>query len=158
MKGTVEERLWAKVNKTAGCWEWTAGKNAYGYGRLQVLTRGKARALLAHRVAYELLVGEIPEGLGLDHMCHNPGCVNPAHLRPVTAKENLENLTGPFSTSKSGVRGVSWFEQTKKWRATVTHNKRQVSAGYFTNIEDAEAAVIAKRLELFTHNDADKAA
>jgi hypothetical protein len=148
----------SKINKTSGCWEWTAAKNAFGYGRISVFTGGKYRALLAHRVAYELLVGEIPEGLHIDHMCHNPGCVNPAHLRPVTNKENLENLVGAFSNSKSGVRGVSWDKRASKWRATITHNRRSIHVGFHEAIAEAEEAVIAKRLELFTHNDADKLA
>lgn len=158
MRGTVEERLLSKVNKTDTCWEWTAGKNALGYGRIAVFTGGKYRALLAHRVSYELLVGEIPEGMHIDHICHNSGCVNPAHLRPVTNKENHENLSGAFSTSKSGVRGVDWVARLSKWRATVTHNKRSIHVGTYATLAEAEAAVTAKRLELFTHNDADKAA
>lgn len=154
----LEKRFWSKVNKGVDCWEWTAGKNLAGYGRMQVFSDGKHRAQLAHRIAYELVVGPIPPGLGLDHRCHNHACVNPDHLRPATAKENLENLTGAFSTSKSGVRGVSWSTRSGKWRGTITHNKKHISVGAFDTISEAEAAVIAKRLELFTRNDVDRRA
>lgn len=83
---TLEERFWDKVNKDApsGCWEWTVA-TVYGYGRFGIA----GRAMSAHRVAYELLVGPIPEGLQLDHLCRNPACVNPGHLEPVTGRENV---------------------------------------------------------------------
>lgn len=76
-------RFWPKVNKEAsgGCWEWTAAKMPMGYGRFD----GK----LAHRLAYELLVGPIPDGLVIDHLCRNKSCVNPGHLEPVQQGVNL---------------------------------------------------------------------
>lgn len=78
---TREERFWAKVEKSEGCWTWAASCYSNGYGRFDYG--------LAHRIAYELVVGEIPEGLDLDHLCRNRRCVNPAHLEPVTRRENL---------------------------------------------------------------------
>jgi len=67
-----------------GCWEWTGyiAKNGYAIFRLP------DKRTTAHRAAYELLVGPIPEGLTLDHLCYNRRCVNPAHLEPVTQREN----------------------------------------------------------------------
>ena len=84
---TPEERFWAKVDKTApgGCWQWSARLNADGYGHLNV----DGQKVRAHRFAYEMLVGAIPEGLQLDHLCRNRGCVNPDHLEPVTNRENI---------------------------------------------------------------------
>lgn len=79
-----EQRFWAKVNKTPGCWLWTAATSK-GYGSFGMPDR---RQRLAHRLSYELLVGPIPEGLVLDHLCRVRNCVNPAHLEPVTAAEN----------------------------------------------------------------------
>ena len=87
-KYTDAERVaafWAKVNKSEGCWEWTGARQPAGYGTVRVLNR----TCLAHRVAYESLVGPIPDGLHLDHLCRNPSCVNPAHLEPVTNRENI---------------------------------------------------------------------
>lgn len=77
-------RFYAKVDKTPTCWLWTARLNAAGYGDFSVLGR-QARA---HRFAYFALVGVVPEGLVLDHLCRVRRCVNPAHLEPVTLGEN----------------------------------------------------------------------
>jgi len=91
----VPERFWPKVDKdgpllnpTLGaCWIWTASRSPFGHGQFYV-RHGVPRR--AHRIAYEMLVGPIPEGLVLDHLCRNPPCVNPAHLEPVTQRINTQ--------------------------------------------------------------------
>lgn len=112
----------------------------------------------SHRWSYERFVAPIPEGMLIDHMCHNKGCVNPGHLRLATNKQNLENPRGAYSTSKSGVLGVHWHKQCKKWVVRVGHNGRVLYGGLFTELADADAAAVAMRNRLFTHNDLDKAA
>ena len=84
MIGTPEERFWPKVEITESCWLWTAGRVWNGYGRFKVA----GRHVYAHRFAYELLDGPIPDGLQLDHLCRVRHCVNPAHLELVTNREN----------------------------------------------------------------------
>jgi hypothetical protein len=79
-----EQRLNDKFTIGDGCWEWIACRDRAGYGRLLV---GKS-AGLAHRYIYELMIGPVPEGLELDHLCRNTSCVNPAHLEPVSHQEN----------------------------------------------------------------------
>lgn len=69
-----------------GCWPWTGALNAQGYGCFSGM---RHVSTAAHRVVYTLLVGQIPSGLHLDHLCRNPICVNPAHLEPVTHAENV---------------------------------------------------------------------
>ena len=81
------ERFWAMVDASGDCWEWR-GARVRGYGTFKV----DRKQLRAHRFAYELLVGPIPPGLELDHLCANPGCVNPAHLEPVTTAENVSRM------------------------------------------------------------------
>lgn len=146
------ERFWEKVNKTETCWIWTACKIPYGYGQIRI----NKKTYLAHRVSYELTNGPIPEGMYIDHICHTPSCVRPDHLRVVTQKQNMENLCGAKRTSKTGIRGVSWDKAKKKWTARVVHNRKTYVLGRYDDIQKAEADVLAKRLELFTHNDADR--
>lgn len=81
---TLEDRFWAKVDVRGPCWEWTASTR-YGYGQFMVGNR----SMLAHRFAWQMLVGPIPDGLELDHLCRNPACVSPDHLEPVTHRENM---------------------------------------------------------------------
>ncbi len=79
------KRFWAKVEKTDGCWLWRGTKRGDGRGRFK---RNDRTLVYAYRFAYELVVGPIPGGLALDHLCDDPRCVNPAHLEPKTGAEN----------------------------------------------------------------------
>jgi hypothetical protein len=89
-------RIWDKIHPepNSGCWLWLGFVGADGYGQSKL---GKAR--VAHRIVYEAMVGEIPEGLVIDHLCRTRCCVNPDHLEPVTHRENLlrgETLASMF--------------------------------------------------------------
>ena len=93
-------RFWAKVNcngpqpaaapELGPCWIWTASIKPNGYGQYSLARiAGKKTVAYAHRFAYELLVGPIPHGLQLDHLCRVRLCVNPDHLEPVSRSINL---------------------------------------------------------------------
>ncbi len=90
MRANTEEDFWLKVNKTDDCWLWLASRDRTGYARFVM----SGKRTLVHRFAYEALVGPIPEGLELDHLCRVRHCVNPAHLEPVTPKVNVLRSEG----------------------------------------------------------------
>lgn len=94
------ERLMAKVtvDNATGCWLWQGHIQANGYGQMR-MTSGTE---WVHRAAYRLIVGEIPEGLTLDHLCRTPLCCNPAHLEPVTNRENI--LRGTGASARNAVK------------------------------------------------------
>lgn len=87
-----EVRFWDYVDKTESCWLWTGYVKTAGYGQFNVC---HGRTALAHRYSYELLVGPIPAGLTIDHLCKVRRCVNPDHMEPVTAGENALRGDGP---------------------------------------------------------------
>jgi len=149
---TREELFWAKVNKTEDCWLWTASTDQHGYGMFWTGTKMR----LAHRVSVEMVTGASPTE-HLDHVCHTPGCVNPDHLREVSRKQNMENRAGAQATNKTGLRGVSMHKTSGLWQAKVGHNGKQIHLGYFKDPEAAGEAAKAKRLELYTHNEVDRA-
>ena len=151
---TADQRFWSKVDKSGECWLWIASKDGMGYGTVGI----DGRVHRAHRVSYEAAAGPIPAGRQIDHICHTPACVRPDHLRLATHKQNRENLVGSYANSKSGVRGVYWNKRNRKWQGQVGHNGKQYHVGLFEDMREAEAAVIARRNELFTHNHLDRVA
>ena len=84
--GSNEDRFWPKVDKSGDCWEWLAAKTEKGYG---VFTKTPRTYIRAHRMAWELERGPIPEGMTIDHLCYNEGCVNVDHMEVVSLQENL---------------------------------------------------------------------
>lgn len=113
---TVASRLWDKVDKTDTCWLWTGYTTPDGYGVMAGEREGdRNRTSGVHRVSYELLVGPIPAGLEIDHLCQVRNCVNPDHLEPVTRDENAR---------RAGVRqthcisGHEFTEQNTRIRAS----------------------------------------
>ncbi len=107
------------VIAVTGCWEWTARKDQNGYG----LFWDGNRSSRAHRVSYEMHVGKIPDGLVIDHLCRVRSCVNPAHLEPVTNRENLmrgQTLTAVNAGKTHCPRGHEYTEENtlirNNWR------------------------------------------
>ncbi|WP_457171495.1 HNH endonuclease [Mycobacteroides abscessus] len=146
-------RYQANVSKRndGDCWLWLGYTNSSGYGEIQ-LNRKK---MLAHRVSYSINNGPIPDGYHIDHVCMVKRCVNPHHLRIVSPKQNMEHRL-PYRNSSTGVRGVRWDAQRGKYRGQVTHQGKHIHVGTFSDLQEAERAVIAIRNELFTHNDLDR--
>jgi hypothetical protein len=89
---TLVDRFYEKVQNTGDCWLWTGSIKPNGYGQIGLRSKNcdhKASVGYAHRLSYELFIGEIPSGKDLDHLCRNRRCVNPDHLEPVTRQTNL---------------------------------------------------------------------
>lgn len=86
------ERFMSKVQESGDCWLWTARTKPKGYGMFDVSHEGRERTLLAHRFAYEVSNGEIPEGLMVLHTCDTPSCVNPQHLFLGTHRDNMDDM------------------------------------------------------------------
>lgn len=120
---TLTDRFWSKVDKNGPvpaarpdlgpCWLWTRATHPDGYGNIRVSGRGR----FAHRLAYELEIGPVPEGLELDHLCRVRICVNPDHLEPVTHAENMRRgSTGILRVPQTHcVRGHPFDEQNTRW-------------------------------------------
>lgn len=129
----LPDRFWSKVEPEpmSGCWLWNAATFSNGYGHIG----NRKKNLLAHRVAYLALVGAIPEGLEIDHLCRVRCCVNPSHLEPVIHRTNILRGSGPsaenaaktacqfghaYHVRSSGKRGCRRCDAEKKmaryWR------------------------------------------
>ncbi|TQJ60508.1 AP2 domain-containing protein [Arthrobacter sp. SLBN-83] len=153
---TPEESFAARTKRQGDCLIWTGAKYGDGYGKITVRS---TEAMSVHRWAYEKAHGPIPEGMKVDHTCHNPLCCNAEHLRLATQKQNGENRAGTNRNNKSSkTLGVSFDKQTGRWSASVMHNRKMYWGGRHDTEAQAAKAVAALRNSLFTHNDADRTA
>lgn len=147
--GTVEERFWAKTKPigATGCLEWAGKVNEHGYGRFWLPTRPR-RAVFAHRHAWELRCGEIPDGLHVLHRCDNPRCVLAdaddvkSHLYLGTPRDNAQDRIrhgrphGSVSMPERSPRGARHGSKTKPWAVVKgeQHGRAELNAGEVTEI------------------------
>jgi len=100
--GRNEVGDYVRIDRETGCWVWARSVGTHGYG--VAWDNRTRRKTTAHRYVYEILVGPIPAGLTLDHLCRNRLCVRPAHLEPVTHRTNIRRGTSPnIVASRTGV-------------------------------------------------------
>lgn len=125
-----KELFWEKVNKTDTCWFWVHSKSN-GYGQFGYRVGGKVIVKKAHRIAWELTNGEIPQDKQVDHMCGLRSCVNPKHLRLVSQADNLLASNYTYKTKAY---------QSKKAFYLYIHNPRFVE-------EEKKSALVNKLLD-----------
>lgn len=113
---TRDEAFWARVWKGSGdrCWLWSGNVRPDGYGVFQY----DHERVMAHRAAYEMFVGPIPEGLDLDHLCRVRNCIRPAHLEPVTRRVNVLRGVGPSAQAAARdccSNGHTYTDESTYW-------------------------------------------
>lgn len=165
----VRERFMSKVtlNPMTGCWEWLACTDGAGYG----MFRFEGRHHRAHRLWYQLTVGTIPPKLHTDHLCRNPGCVNPMHLEPVTVRVNILRGTAPAALNAKKTHCMRGHEFTEKntyrvrgnrtcrtcainkataWNQAHKERRRDISAASYARRKSARSATTPETPMTFT--------
>lgn len=151
---SLRETFEMNTRRAAGCWIWEGPVNGDGYGSIVYRTK----RYKAHRLSWQLNK-QAPVPDIVDHMCRETLCVRPDHLQAATRKTNAENLARMNPNNRTtGIRGVHYFAKTKRFHAYTTSNGKHCHAGTYATAAEAEAAAVAKRLELHTNNLVDRIA
>lgn len=130
------------------CWQWFGCKRDSVSGTQYGMVRYRGKTMGAHRLSWMAYKGDIPNGMEIDHICHNSLCVNPDHLRLATRKQNVEHLRGAKSNNKStGIRNV--YPNRNRWQVLVAGKY----FGNFATIEEASEVAAKARAELFDFPD-----
>lgn len=116
-----------------GCWNWTASTHRHGYGFFGF----NKKVQLSHRVSYQIFLGEIKEGLVLDHLCRNKRCVNPDHLDPVSQKVNMQR--GIHATKKYCKNGHEFSAQNTKLYIRKPNNINRICLTCVKNANDSRS-------------------
>jgi hypothetical protein len=118
------DRFWAKVEQSNDCWEWRGARGAEGYGQMRLAKRGAGSSVRAHRVAWELRNGAVPDGLSVLHSCDNRGCVRPDHLFLGTRADNNRDRDLKGRAAKGARHGTHTTPESyrgeRQWRAKLT--------------------------------------
>lgn len=109
-------RIWPRLVQAGDCLEWTGSRNEHGYGGLRI----DGQLVKAHRFAFELVYGPIPDGMDVCHRCDNPPCCNPVHLFLGTARDNGQDMVrkrrhGSWAHPESRPRGEAHHAAKLTW-------------------------------------------
>lgn len=129
---TFEERFWAKALVGDGCWDWAGSLMPNGYGQMSVIPWPKKE--YAHRIAFTLTNGLVPEGMDVCHSCDNRRCVRPSHLWLGTRADNLQDMVRK-GRSTMGARNSQAKLRTKDVLAILAasaagESKHQLAASF----------------------------
>jgi HNH endonuclease len=143
---SVAKRVQRKISASStGCWNWTGAVDRWGYGRISVQTSTGRRMTGAHRAAWLALVGNIPSGLQIDHLCRNRVCANPEHLELVTPQVNTARQNHDARPYRKGRPRKPDSEKACKTHGREAGQIKRNSAGY--NFWYCESCAAARRLE-----------
>lgn len=142
-------RFWSRVNRGQpdACWPWGRLRNPQTYGRatMQFDNGTPPRRLFAHRTAYELAVGPIPEGLCVCHHCDQPYCCNPAHLFLGTHQDNVDDMRAKGGVSKSfGTDNPASKLSETQAQVIRRHHERGVSVADLSALFEVKPATVRK--------------
>ena len=138
------EAFSARTEQQDDCLVWTGYRNTRGYGRL----RANGKLVYAHRYAWERDNGPVPAGMMVDHICHNPSCVEVTHLRLASQAENMRNLSGARSDSRMGVRNVRKLPNGN-YHIQICKDGTKRSFGTYATLEEAKSVAERERKRLF---------
>ena len=145
-------KFWSYVDRTNYCWNWKGSLSSCGYG---VTKHGKERS--AHRIAYQLIYGTIPKNKSVCHHCDNRKCVNPTHLFIGSHFDNMFDRQIKGQNRRLGksskYKGVSWRQDSKRWRVWVRYKRKTVHVGCFLCEKEAARAFDKKCYELFKRKE-----
>jgi hypothetical protein len=144
-----EDRFWAAVAKSRGCWEWTGCLSSTGYGN--IYAGGRLR--LTHRYSWEIHNGTIPRGLCVLHRCDNRKCVNPDHLFLGTKRENSQDMAAKGRERVPTLRG-SEHGESKLTNEDVLRIRKEVASGAKQKDIAAELGVSASLVSLVVRRKA----
>lgn len=132
-----------RTKRKGSCLVWTGSINQKGYGRINI----DGRLVTAHRYAWYLEFGAIPDGSQINHICWEKSCVNTDHLELASSYENASYRKGANSNSTSGIRNVS--RKGGRWHVSITKDRKTHNFGTYEDIEEAAQVAEQARKDLF---------
>ncbi|MEW2011509.1 HNH endonuclease signature motif containing protein [Microbacterium sp. NPDC078814] len=144
----IRQRVESKTLRGEGCWAWSGAHANTGYAQV----RENKKLHYVHRLVYAFHNGSVPDGMVVDHKCHNRGCINPEHLQAVSPKQNNENRSGPARNNTSGYRGVYRITRSGKWGARLKDGPTVHREEGFATAAEAAKAASRMRATIFTNS------
>jgi len=144
MPASPEESFAMNTRWSGDCLVWSSASQSQEYAQIRV----NGKRVGVHRYSWERTNGPIADGLFVDHICHNPSCVNVEHLRLASVSQNSSYRAGATEKNKSsGVRNV--YKNRNGWRVALTKDGKQHRFGTYPTVEEAAVVAEQARKDLF---------